>query len=131
MKPMDFFLLALNFCFCLLVTQQEEIIDLSNLLQNEPFQTIFRFSNISETLSLQNNQIIDKDLLLVNEYESTQMDFLFGPESSLMIINQSNVSFINFHFLIESHDIALNLSYAGTLLIHVKISFIFFIYFFY
>lgn len=99
----------------------QNTVDLVTLLQNQPSFQILKFNNTFEALLLKTTLIQYTDLLLLNENELLKMDFLIeGLNTSISIMNQSNVSIVNFNIRINSTGYALNLFGNSTLLIHVK-----------
>ena len=119
MENSKIFWISLN--LCIIFINSQNTVDLVTLLKNQPSIQILKFNNSFEALSLKTTLIQDTDLLLLNENELLKMDFLIeGLNSSILIMNQSNVSIVNFNIRINSTGYALNLFENSTLLIHVK-----------
>lgn len=120
MSKSRIFLFLLNLCSTML---SSNVIDLESFLQNQNFTGLFIFSNISVALSLKNNIIQTTDLFLKNANDSGKIDFLFENRNSFILItNNSNVSLVNFNFIINNNDYPLKMNKGGTLLLDVKIN---------
>ena len=110
-----------TFNLCAIIMNAQNTIDILTLLQNQPDLKLFEFNNSSECLLVKTSIVQNSDLFLMNQNE-LKMDFLFeGLNSSIVMINQANVSIVNFNFVINSSDYALKLYQNSSLLIEVKI----------
>lgn len=119
MEKSQIFWISLN--LCIIFMNSQNAVDLVTLLQKQSSFQILKFNDTLDALFLKTTLVQDTDLLLLNENKLLKMDFsIEGPNSSISIMNRSNMSIVNFNIRINSTGYALYLFENSTLLIHVK-----------